>query len=266
MSGSRDYKAITVELTGHVLQITLNRPEQLNAVDEEMHEDLIHALKSVDTWMEVRSIVLASTGKHFSAGGDLNAIARIQSSSAICQTFVFHARELLKTLHDVRVPIVCALHGDAHGLGSNIVLSCDAVVAAKRARMSDSHVAAGMAAGDGGLVAWPAAMGVMWAKRHLLTGQHISAEAAYARGLVTDLVETSEEVLPAARALAEHIASLPPLAVQGTKRSFNVIMQARIAEVFEYGLAAEHVTLLSKDVVEAVAAFKEKRPPVYKGE
>lgn len=258
--------SILIETHEHVMEITLNKPEKLNAIDEDMHHGLIAALGGLGDTRDVRAIVLASTGKHFSAGGDLNEVFRIQADAEVRQRFQEQGRQLMNTLFDVRVPIVVALQGDAHGLGANIVLACDAVVAQRKARLSDAHVVAGMVAGDGGCVVWPQAMGLMWAKRHLLTGEHITAEAAYARGLVTDLVDTAEEALPAARALARRIAALPPIAVQGTKRALNRVMQQRAGEVFEYSLALEQVSLLSADIREAVNAFKEKRKPVYKGE
>lgn len=261
-----EYQSILVTISDHVMEITLNRPAQLNAIDQEMHEELVAAISSLRKRPEVRAIVLASTGKAFSAGGDLNEVFRIQNSPQVRKEFHETGRLLMNTLLDVGVPIIVALHGDAHGLGANVVLACDAVVAARKARLSDTHVMAGMVAGDGGCVVWPQAMGMMWAKRHLLTGDFISAEAAYARGLVTDLVDMPEETLPGARAIAQRIASLPPLAVQGTKRSLNRVMQQRAGEVFEYSMALEQITLLSKDIVEAVNAFKEKRKPVYKGE
>ena len=175
-----------------------------------MHEELVDAISSLRKQPDVRVIVLASTGKAFSAGGDLNEVFRIQGDPKVRQEFHETGLLLMNTLLDVGVPIVVALHGDAHGLGANVVLACDAVVAARKARLSDTHVVAGMVAGDGGCVVWPQAMGMMWAKRHLLTGDFINAELAYARGLVTDLVDTPEEALPGARAIAKRIASLSP--------------------------------------------------------
>ncbi len=257
--------AILVQLRGPVMELTLNRPDGLNAIDEAMHDGLISLLGSINNQPAVRAIVLASTGKHFSAGGDLNEIARIQADSVVRRRFMEQARRLMHTLFDVNVPIVVALHGDAHGLGANIVLACDMVVAKRSARLSDSHVMVGMVAGDGGCVVWPQSMGQMWAKRHLLTGHPISAESAYGRGLVTDLVDTAEEALSAARRLADHIAGLPPLAVQGTKRAINRVMQQRAGEVFEFSLALEELSLMSDDAAEAVNAFRERRRPVYNG-
>jgi enoyl-CoA hydratase len=261
-----EQKSILVETTGHVMEITFNKPEQLNAIDEQMHHDLIDIIRGLAGQNDVRAVVLAAKGKHFSAGGDLNEVFRIQEDATVRRNFYEQGLAVMKTFLDCTVPIVVALHGDAHGLGANIVMACDAVVAARRAKMSDTHVVAGMVAGDGGCLFWPQAMGMMWAKRHLLTGQFITAEAAYARGMVTDLVDMPEEALPAARAIAERIAGLPPLAVQLTKRALNRVLQQRAGEVFDYGMALEQITLRSTDIVEAVNAFKEKRKPVYKGE
>jgi enoyl-CoA hydratase len=112
---------------------------------------------------------------------------------------------------------------------------------------------------------WPAAAGLMRAKRHLLTGDRLGAEDAYAMGLVTDLVDGPDDVLPAARALADRLAGLPPLAVQGTKRALNRLAKARAAEVVEVSFAYEGFSLGSADLLEAVNAFKERRPGRYEG-
>jgi enoyl-CoA hydratase len=210
-------------------------------------------------------VLLASTGKHFSAGGDLNEALIYNKDFKAAARINEQGRNLYNTLIDVRIPIVVALHGDAHGMAANIVLACDAVVASKNARLSDSHVKMGMVAGDGGIVSWPNSIGILRAKRHLLTGDMVTAQRAYELGIVTDLVETPEECLTTARALAERIASLPPIAVQGTKQAFNKIMQHRASEAFELSLALEAVSMKSADLLEAVNAFLEKRKPVYRG-
>jgi enoyl-CoA hydratase len=112
---------------------------------------------------------------------------------------------------------------------------------------------------------WPAAAGMLRARRHLLTGDPLDAETAFGLGVVTDLVDAPDDVLPAARAIADRIAALPPLAVQGTKRSLNRVMQQRFGEVFELSAALEGETMASEDLLEAIAAFREKRPGEYRG-
>jgi enoyl-CoA hydratase len=103
------------------------------------------------------------------------------------------------------------------------------------------------------------------ARRHLLTGDPVDAPTALAMGLVTDLVDTAEDVLPAARALATRIAALPPLAVQGTKRALNRVTQQRAGEVVDLALAHEETTLASQDLIEAIDAFQERRPGTFSG-
>jgi enoyl-CoA hydratase len=174
-------------------------------------------------------------------------------------------RRLLAALHDLPQPLVVALHGAAIGLGATVVLAADAVVAARSATLADPHVQLGLVAGDGGCLVWPQAVGMLRARRHLLTGDPVEAEAAYAMGLVTDLVDTPDEAVPAARALATRIAALPPLAVQGTKRALNRVTQQRAGEVVDLAFAHEETTLASADLLEAITAFQERRPGVFTG-
>jgi enoyl-CoA hydratase len=174
-------------------------------------------------------------------------------------------RLMFRLLADVPLPVVVALQGDAIGLGATVVLACDAVVASRTASIADPHVAIGLVAGDGGCVVWPAAAGLLRAKRYLLTGDRLKAEDAWAMGLVTDLVDGPDDALPAARALAARMAALPPLAVQGTKRALNRLMQQRAGEVLDLSFALEGVSMASDDLAEAIAAFKERREPKYQG-
>jgi enoyl-CoA hydratase len=131
--------------------------------------------------------------------------------------------------------------------------------------LSDPHIVIGLAAGDGGGIVWPQAAGLLLAKRYLLTGDRIPAEAALAMGLVTALVDAADQALPAARALAQRIAALPPRAVQATKKMLNHGLTRRIEETFDLGIALEIETMATQDVVEAISAFREKRTPIYRG-
>ena len=258
------YKSIRYETSGHVTRITLNRPEALNAIDEEMHAEVLAALLAVRGETEVRAVVLAAEGKAFSAGGDLNEVVLLQRDAdkrtRLCET----GMRIIHALIDIPVPLVVALHGDAMGLGASIALGGDIIVASKSARIADPHVKVGLVAGDGGCLFWPASIGMHRARRYLLTGDVMSAEDAWRFGLVTDLVESAEETLPAAVKIADRIAALPPIAVRGTKRSLNALVKARAREVFELSMAYEQQSAASEDILEAVAAFKEKRKPTYR--
>ena len=258
------YQSIRYEIEGHVARITLNRPDLLNAIDEEMHGELLDAVLAVRGEIDVRAVVLAATGKAFSAGGDLNEIVELQRDAAkrmrLCET----GMRIIHGMLDIPVPVITALQGDAMGLGASIALGGDIIVASKTARIADPHVKVGLVAGDGGCLMWPASMGMHRARRYLLTGDLLSAEDAWRFGLVTDLVDTADDALPAATRIADKIAALPPIAVRGTKRSLNALMKARAREAFDLSMAYEQQSAASEDILEAVAAFKEKRKPVYR--
>lgn len=258
-------QTLTIDYDGPLAQITLTRPEVLNRFDPELHREFIDALVEVRGRPGLRALIFASTGKVFSAGGSFDFMLAAREDTAFRIAALDEGRQLFAVLADMPVPIVTALHGDAIGLGSTVVLTTDAVVAARTAGLSDPHVAIGLVAGDGGCVVWPAAAGMLRAKRHLLTGDRLSAEDAFAMGLVTDLVEAADDVLPAARAIADRIAALPPLAVQGTKRALNRVLQQRAGEVLDLSFALEGQSMASDDLAEAIDAFKNKRIPRYQG-
>jgi len=256
---------LAVDYDGPLAQITLTRPEVLNRFDPELHRDFVKALGEVRNRRDVRALVLAANGNVFSAGGSFDFMLACRADTSFRIAALDEGRLLFHALIDLPIPVVTALNGDAIGLGATVVLTSDAVVAARSAGLSDPHVAIGLVAGDGGCVVWPAAAGMLRAKRHLLTGDRLTAEDAFAMGLVTDLVDTPEEALPAARALAGRMAALPPLAVQGTKRALNRVIQQRAGEVLDLSFALEGQSMASDDLCEAIDAFKQKRPPAYEG-
>lgn len=256
---------IAVEVQGHVGQITLDRPEAYNSFTHEVHEALLRHVLDLRERPEIRAIVFAARGKAFSAGGDFEEIKTDQTDRARRTAMRDSAKPLLMAIADAHVPVVTALQGDAAGLGATLVLATDAVFAARSARISDPHVVVGLSAGDGGCVAWPLHAGLLRAKRYLMSGDRITAEAAHAMGLVTDLVDTPEETLPAARAYAERLAALPPIAVQNTKRTLNLLFRRQVEAVFDYGMALEIETFTTEDATEALSALLEKRKPRYSG-
>lgn len=257
--------ALVVALEGPIATITLSRPDLLNRFDAALHHAFVEALVEVRDRPDVRAVVLASTGKVFSAGGDFVWMRQMHDDLATRLRALDEGRRLIMTLLDVQLPIVAAVHGDAYGLGVTVLACCDAVVASRNVHLADTHVAVGLVAGDGGCVMWPETVGAMRAKRYLLTGDRLGAEEAKAIGLVTDLVDEPEQALDAARQLAERIAALPPLAVQGTKRSINRLLSQRAGEVMEVSMAHEGETLGSADLLEAIDAFQQHRAATYRG-
>jgi enoyl-CoA hydratase len=256
--------SLSVVVRGHVAEMTLSRPELMNTFDEQVHHDFLDAVAELRD-LDVRAAVLASTGKVFSAGGDFDFMLQAHDDLPFLLRHVDIGRNLVLTMLDIPFPVVAAVHGHALGLGATVVLGCDAVVASRNVKLGDPHVNIGLAAGDGGCLLWPQHVGMLLARRHLLTGDPLDAERAYQLGLVTDLVDEPDDVLPAARALADRIAGLPPLAVRGTKRALANVMRARASEVLDLAFAHEVTSVHSDDLVEAIAAFREKRTPTFRG-
>jgi enoyl-CoA hydratase len=259
------YKTIDVSAGDGVAEIILARPEQLNAIDEDVRPELIHALTEMGFTDGIRAIIIGAQGKVFSAGGDLEMMKRRNGDPAGAEKGSLDGRQLLRTIFDVPLPIIAAVQGHAVGLGSTIALSCDVVVASRGARIMDSHVKIGLVAGDGGAVVWPPSIGLIRTKRHLLFGDPVLAEDGYAIGMVSDLVETPEDVMPMARQLARRLAALPPLAVQGTKRTLNAALAQQSTGVLDIGLMLELGTMQSKDLLEAIDAFENKRQGIFTG-
>jgi enoyl-CoA hydratase len=257
-------ETMDIVISGHYAEFTLNRPEVMNTFDEQVHHDFLDTLQELKG-LDVRAAVLASTGKVFSAGGDFDFMLQAHDDLPFLLRHVDIGRNLVLQMLEIPYPVIAAVQGHALGLGATVALSCDAVVAARAVKIGDPHVQVGLAAGDGGCLLWPQHVGMLLARRHLLTGDPLEAERAYQLGLVTDLVEAPDDVLPAARALAKRLAAMPPLAVQGTKKALANVMRARASEVLDLAFAHEVTSVQSDDLPEAIAAFREKRPPVYRG-
>jgi enoyl-CoA hydratase len=262
---SSPYQTLRYETGEGLVRITLCRPDVLNRMDLGAHEELQDALLTVHRDPLARVVLMAGEGKHFSAGGDLAEIERLHSDALHRRRMCHDARELASALISVEVPVVAAVHGEAVGLGATLAVLSDIVVVAKTSGITDPHTAIGLAAGDGGVVGWPLAMGLTRAKRYLLTGERIGGEPAYQFGLATDLVETADEVLPLAEKIARKVSCLAPLAVRGTKRALIAYSRRAMADAFEIALAAEEQCMVTDDVREAVSAFRAKRNPAFRG-
>ena len=248
-----------------VHEITLTRPELRNRFDNALQIELATVLRRLGDDDAVRAIVLASTGSAFSAGGDFALMQAAHDDETVRRDTVAAGRDLLHAFLDLRQPVVVAVQGAAIGLGATVALMCDVVVAARRAKLADTHVQIGLVAGDGGCLVWPHAVGMLRARRYLLTGDALDAETAHQMGIVTDLVDEPDQALPCARAIAERIAALPPMAVQGTKKALNHLMKQRADEVVDLAFALEDQTLVSSDLLEGIAAFQEGRPASFTG-
>lgn len=254
---------LSLRIDDVIAELQLQREAQHNAFDEALHRAFCLALRELRQRTDLRVIVLHAAGSRFSAGGGFGYIEQLRDDPVLRERTHHEAHEIFSSLLDMPMPVVVAMQGDAIGFGATIVTACDVSVAWRGARLGDPHVRIGLAAGDGGVLSWTAAAGFNRARRMLLTGDTMSAEQAYAAGLLTDLVDTADAALPEARRIAQQIAGLPPLAVQGTKRAFNALARQQNGEVLDASLRAEMDCFSSEDLSEALQALREKRAGRY---
>ena len=264
-SAETRYETLEITQDGPIARLTLTRPDLYNRIDEPAHRELIQAFRSLNYRPGTRAVLWTAQGKHFSAGGDMKEIYGQHEHLQQRLDQFQQAKDIIYALLEIPYPVVVALHGDTYGLGASLILCCDALVACRKAKFGDTHVKIGLVAGDGGAVVWPASIGMMRAKRYLLTGKLLTGEEGYQLGLVSDLVDTPEECRAEAEKIAREIAALAPIGVQGTKRTLNAALRHRAAEVLELGLMHEMMSIGTKDLLEAVGEFKEKRSPVFHG-
>ena len=261
------YRWIRVEKNNQVAIVTLNRPEHRNAAHPEMRAELDRIWPELSEDDDVSAIVLTGAGKAFCAGGDVKAMASrfgTEQGFAHSTKGVGRARRLCQSMLDVGPPIVCAINGDAMGLGATLALLCDVTVMSETARIGDSHVKVGLVAGDGGAVFWPVLIGPHRAKDFLLRSRVADGSQAHAIGLVNYVVPP-DEVLPQAIAIAEELAAQPKWAVRWTKLSINQALKAQLNLVINTSHALEMLSAQTADHGEAARAFVDKRQPHFTG-
>ncbi len=237
-----DYRvpdAIQVEVDGPVRIVRLNRPDNLNATNHELHQGLAELFPQLDADPEARVAVLTGNGRAFSAGGDFEYIDELVRDPALRTLSLTHGRQIVSGMVACRVPIVAAVNGPAVGLGCSLVALSDIVYMAESAHLADPHVLIGLVAADGGPVTWPLLTSLQLAKEYALTGDRIPAERAAAIGLVNHVVP-DDEVFDQAMACAKKIAALPQQAVEDTKKILNLHLQRAVTATIDFALSAEH--------------------------
>ena len=253
------WSCLTVERDGPVVQLRLTRPALHNRFDEAQHREFPEALAAIAGMEGVAALLISADGASFSAGGDTEMMLRANDAAALRERLREEALAIVYGLLDLPFPVIAAVQGAAIGLGATLLGCCDIVVAARAARIADPHVQLGLVAGDGGVLAWTQSVGLLRAKRYLLTGDALGAEQAFAMGLVSDLVDQPEEALPTAMALAQRIAALPRGGVRGTKQAFARLSRDLFGAAFERSLDAEMEKLAGMEIRARLEALQNRR-------
>ncbi|WP_342130338.1 enoyl-CoA hydratase/isomerase family protein [Hydrogenophaga sp. OTU3427] len=255
------YQHIALERREAVLVVTLNRPAALNAIHFELHTELSRLFREIARDRSIRAVVLTGAGRAFCAGGDLKAF--VNRSEDQLDDLFDEAKTLIGDILDMPQPLISAINGPAYGLGATLALFADVSYASEHAVIADTHVAAAVVAGDGGVMIWPWLVGAARAKEFLMTGDPIQAQEAHRMGLINHLVPAAE-LMDHAIAMARRLASGPSQAIQGSKLAVNALLRSSANLAFELSLALEKTCFRSDDHREALAAFAEKRQPNYR--
>lgn len=272
------YTVLSIEIEGHVATLFLDRPEKRNALGMAFFDELPEALSELGANHEVRAIVLAAKGPHFSVGLDLNALANLGSGSGrsdsppspaeIGRAMHADVLRLQASISSAAVcpkPVIAAVHGYCLGGGIDLISACDIRVCAEDAIFSVRETKMAMVADIGSLARLPLVLPLGQVAELVYTGKDIDAGRAERIGLVNHVYPDAEGALAGARAIAEEIASNSPLAVQGAKAVLAEGYRAAVEASQRYVAAWNAGQFRSHDLEEAVKAFFEKRPPEFTG-
>ncbi len=269
-------EVLSLELDGHVATLWLDRAEARNAMGSALWRDLPLAADAVSASRDVRALIIAAKGPHFSVGLDLKefgggfAAGSSSSSKAASSAQSYKAVRAMQasvtSIADLAVPVIAAIHGYCIGGGVDLVSACDVRLCASDAKFSVREAKVAIVADLGSLQRLPKIINAGHLAELAYTGKDIDAQRALAIDLVSEVFEDGEAVLEGARALALEIAQNSPLAVQGTKAVLAANDGHSIDEGLEFVARWNTMYLQSNDLREAMMAFMEKRPPVFQGD
>ena len=244
--------------------ITLNRPESANALSTALLYELSHLLYDLAFRRVVRVVIFTGAGeKVFCAGADLKERSGMNETEV--RKTVTMIRETINQIEQLPQPVICALNGSAFGGGLELALACDIRVAADTAQLGLTETSLGIIPGAGGTQRLPRLIGKGKAKELIFTAKRITAKEAEQIGLV-EYVVPREQLMEKAMEIAEQIVVNAPIAVMQAKIAINRGLDVDLATGLRIEQMAYDITIPTKDRLEGLQAFKEKRKPVYKGE
>ena len=250
--------AVTTEIKNRIMVITLNRPDAMNAVNQELADQLAEAMESLDSNPDLSVGVLTGAGRGFCAGMDLKEFVSKGMPMVGDRGFGGITERCAKK------PVISAVEGFALAGGLELALSTDLIVAAKGAKFGIPEVGVGLFAGAGALLRLPRVLPYAQAMKMALTAEPVTAEQAYEFGFIAELAEKGE-ALDTAINLAERVAKNAPLGLIASKELIREMQGRTEAEFWQYQKAQIDIVFNSEDGVEGATAFAEKRAPNWKG-
>lgn len=256
------YENIVISTEGRVALITLNRPKALNALNDQLMDELGTALLGFDTNEEISCIVITGSEKAFAAGADIGMMAKYSFTDVYKGDYITKNWE---TIRRIRKPVIAAVAGYALGGGCELAMMCDVIIAADNAKFGQPEIKLGIPPGSGGSQRLPRAVSKAKAMDMCLTARMMDASEAERSGLVSRVVPADQlmtEVMSAAKTISE--MSLPILMM--VKESINAAYETSLSEGIHLERRLFHAAFATEDQKEGMAAFIEKRPAKFKNQ
>lgn len=248
---------------GGIATLTLNRPQQFNALSSALLIDLQAAIDAIAADTSVRVVIIAGAGKAFCAGHDLKELRSHHDQTFAKNVFERCSRAMV-SLTRLPQPVIARVHGFAFAAGCQLVAQCDLAVASTNAQFATSGVKFGLFCNTPG-VALARNISRKQAMEMLLTGEPIDAQTALSRGLVNRIV-APEQLDAEVGQFAQSVLAKPPVAVADGKRMFYQQIEAGLEQAYELATEAMVCNMMTEDAREGIDAFTQKRPPQWKGQ
>lgn len=255
-------EAVLYCVENNIATITMNRPKSLNSMNDALINGLHSALDKAAIDPEVKCVVLTGNGKAFCAGGDLSFLNGLELA-ADKKAFIARVGDVAKRLTTIPKPVIAYVNGVTAGAGVNLMLACDLVYAADKARFAESFSKVGLIPDCGGLYFLPKAVGVLKAKELMFTADLIDASTALSLGML-NAIYPEEELKAKVYTMAERLAASAPLSISLIKKYLNDI-DLTLDEVLNLEETTQALLMGTDDCKEGIAAFYEKRAPKFTG-
>ena len=253
------YKTILTEVDGKVATITLNRPEVLNALNDQLMDELGTALLAFDADDNIGCIIVTGSEKAFAAGADIASMAKRSLQDVYRHNFISRNWE---HRHKVRKPVIAAVSGYALGGGCELAMMCDTIMAADNAKFAQPEIKLGIIPGAGGTQRLPRAISKAKAMDLALTGRMMDAVEAERSGLVSRVFPKAD-LLKEVKAIAKDIADMPLLTTMMVKEAVNTAYETTLSQGIHFERRLFHACFGTNDQKEGMAAFIEKRPAKF---
>ncbi|HEY2766906.1 MAG TPA: enoyl-CoA hydratase [Solirubrobacteraceae bacterium] len=266
---SQEPSAVALRISpAGVAWIELNRPEALNAWNQQLGRDLLGALREATEAEAVRAVVITGAGRAFSSGADLKDFSGGELTPDgrpdVYKTLTERYHPIMHAIRELPKPVVAAVNGPAVGIGASLALCCDLIVAAQSAYFLLAFVNIGLVPDGGSSLFVPTRVGMARASEMALLGERVGSEQALQWGLVNRVV-ADERLHEEVSELADRLASGPTRAYAGSKRQLNAWLYPRMAEQLELEARIQREMAGSDDFLEGATAFLQKRPPNFRG-